>query len=148
MARRADEGRMVEHRSAPDHLHPARVRLVRRDTLRRAGHPSHDPPPDLDGRDMDIRRRHLHLCRDAEGSELALRRALPAGGGNGREAGALLAAMFLSAPLTFWVVFVMFEDALVTLFITAAVVMLMLTWRAPGQKEMALVALAVSAAIA
>src|SRR5262249_9671760 len=66
----------------------------------------------------------------------------------GREAGALLAAMFLSAPLTFWVVFVMFEDALVTLFITAAVVMLMLTWRAPGQKDMALVALAVSAAIA
>src|SRR5262245_46882229 len=66
----------------------------------------------------------------------------------GSEAGAWLAAMFLAAPLTFWVVFVMFEGALVTLFITAAVVMLMLTWRAPGQKEMALVALAVSAAIA
>jgi hypothetical protein len=64
------------------------------------------------------------------------------------EAGVMLAAVFLSAPLTFWCVFVMFEDALLALFTTAAVVMLALAWPRLTPMASALVALALAAGMA
>jgi dolichyl-phosphate-mannose-protein mannosyltransferase len=66
----------------------------------------------------------------------------------GTEAGTVLATVFLSAPLTFWCVFVMFEDALLTLFTTAAVVVLALAWSRLTPSAAALVALALAAGMA
>ena len=64
------------------------------------------------------------------------------------QAGVMLAALFLSAPLTFWCVFVMFEDALLALFTTAAVVMLALAWSRLTPMASAVIALALAAGMA
>lgn len=66
----------------------------------------------------------------------------------GRTAGSLLAALFLSAPLTAWVVFVMFEDSLLAYLSLAAAVMLAKNWSRPSSQVAFLVTLLLSAAVA
>ena len=66
----------------------------------------------------------------------------------GDEAGTVLATVFLSAPLTFWCVFVLFEDALLTLFTTTAVVLLAWAWPRIAPAPAGLVALALAAGVA
>ncbi len=66
----------------------------------------------------------------------------------GRTAGSLLAALFLSAPLTAWVVFVMFEDSLLAYLSLAAAVMLAKNWSRPSWQVAFLVTLLLSAAVA
>lgn len=66
----------------------------------------------------------------------------------GRRAGLLLAGVLLSAPLTFWSVFVLFDDAVLNLFVTAAMVAALHAWRRPRAGGYAVVALLLSAAIA
>jgi hypothetical protein len=65
-----------------------------------------------------------------------------------RAAGALLAGLFLSTPLTFWCVFVLFEDAVLTLFVTTAVVVLGRDWQRLSVRTVVLIGMLLSAATA
>jgi len=65
-----------------------------------------------------------------------------------RTAGALLAAVFLSAPLTSWVVFVAFEDALLSYVVLAALVILIEKWQNPTAGVSFVIALLLSVAVA
>jgi 4-amino-4-deoxy-L-arabinose transferase-like glycosyltransferase len=65
-----------------------------------------------------------------------------------RTAGALLAAVFLSAPLTSWVVFVAFEDALLSYVVLAALVILIEKWQNPTAGASFAIALLLSVAVA
>jgi hypothetical protein len=63
-------------------------------------------------------------------------------------AGVLAATLFLSAPITFWCVWIMFQDAVFTLFSTAAIVTLTNIWNRPTPNGSLIVALFLAACAA
>ena len=65
-----------------------------------------------------------------------------------RTAGALLASVFLSAPLTAWVVFVAWEDALLSFLILSATIVLIESWKRPTAGVAFIISLLLSAAVA
>jgi hypothetical protein len=65
-----------------------------------------------------------------------------------RRVSSIVTAVFLSAPLTAWVVFVVFEDALVSYLLLAATIILVEKWRYPTGGISFLIALLLSAVVA
>ena len=66
----------------------------------------------------------------------------------GRRVALLICGVLLSAPLTFWLVFVLFDDGVLGLLITAALIVALDSWRRPTPAMLMVVALLLSAAIA
>ncbi len=65
-----------------------------------------------------------------------------------RIAASLLVAVFLSTPLTSWLVFVVFEDGLMALFVLSAAVILVNNWKSPNAGVVFIISLLLSAAVA